>query len=36
VYGDRGISRGMKDGIRMAINLNKPLEFRMLYSEDKT
>ena len=32
VYGDRGISRGMKDGIRRAIKLNKPLEFRMLYS----
>ena len=36
VYGDRGISRGMKDGIRRAIKLNKPLEFRMLYSDDKT
>jgi len=35
VYGDRGISRGMKDGIRRAIKLNKPLEFRMLYSEEK-
>lgn len=34
VYGDKGISSGMKYGIRRAIQLNKPLEFRMLYSTE--
>ena len=31
VYGDRGFSAGMVDGINYAIAIGKPIEFRSLY-----
>lgn len=34
VYGDRGISHGMKQGIELAVTNNIPIEYRKLYGDD--